>query len=107
MGLLGDGGVPAAAPIVLSQKEIVARLKEIGANAAVPNPHTIYMVEDPSPILAYQDRSVADNCFTAVPIGHFELFKFSMHRMVLYRATFYRDREAAWQDAEARAKEKK
>jgi hypothetical protein len=36
-----------------------------------------------------------------VPRG--SVFKFSIHRMTLLRATFYRDKEAALEDARVRA----
>jgi hypothetical protein len=97
------GGIPTTVPVPPTQEEIIARLIEIGKNAHVPNPHTVYMVEDPTEILPFPDRTVEDNIFHAIPIGHFEIFKFSISRMERLRATFYRDREAALEDARARA----
>jgi hypothetical protein len=98
------GGIPpTTVPVPPTQEEIIARLIEIGRNAHVPDPHTIYMVEDPGEILPFPSRTVEDNIFHAIPIGHFAVFKFSEHRMAQVRATFYRDREAALEDARARA----
>ena len=97
------GGIPTTVPVPPTMEEIIERLKEIGRNAHVPNPHTIYMVEDPPEILPFPDRTVEDNIFHSIPTGHFSIFKFSIHRMTLLRATFYRDREAALEDARVRA----
>jgi hypothetical protein len=84
-------------------EEIVARLIEIGRNAHVPNPHTVYTVEDPGEILPFPDRSVVDNICFEMPVGHLERFPFSYARMVRVRMVFYRDKAAALEDAHARA----
>ena len=97
------GGIPTTVVVPPTQEEVIARLLELGRETAVPDPHTVYIVEDAEIVLAYPSRSVVDNCFHAMPVGHLTAFKFSVHRMTRLRTAFYRDREAAFQDATGRA----
>jgi hypothetical protein len=99
-------GGPVEVIVVRPLAEIIAEVIEIGRNAHVPSLHTIYMVEDPGTALPFPDRSVEDNIFHAIPIGHFEIFRFPVQRMEKVRATFYRDMGAAREDARARAANK-
>lgn len=101
---MGGPAAPVAPPP--SMEEIIARVIEIGRNAHVPNPHTVYTVEDPGEILPYPSRSPLDNIFFAMPVGHMTAFKWSYHRMVSVRMAFYRDREAALEDARSRLEKK-
>jgi hypothetical protein len=84
-------------------EEIIARVVAAGREAQVPDPHTVYTVEDPGEILPYPSRSIIDNIMFAMPVEHMTKFPFSYVRMVRVRMVFYRDREAALQDATARA----
>jgi hypothetical protein len=84
-------------------EEIIARVIELGRDAIVPDPHTVYIVEDPGKILPYPSRSRVDNICYALPIEHLTKFPYSYVRMVRTRMTFYRHREAALADATVRA----
>lgn len=97
------GGLPTIAPPKPTDAEIIARLIEIGRNAHVPNPHTVWVVENPpvSRRFFYSDRSDVDNICYALPVGHLELYPFSRIRLendhiVIYR---YEHREDAVADA--------
>ncbi len=96
------GGEVKPAPPPLSPTEIVERLKKIGANSKLRDPHTIYIVEDPGMLLPYPDRTVLENIFSQFSPEHLEALPMTMHRMVSRRVTFYKSREAALEDAESR-----
>ena len=96
------GGIPTVAPVLPTMEEVKARLIELGKMPRPTGPQTVYMVENLTEILAYPDRSLVDNVFHAMPVGHLTHFGFSIPRMIQLRATFYVDREAALEDARSR-----
>jgi|SRR5271166_1837967 len=96
------GGIPVIVPPKPSEAEVTARLIEIGRNATVPNPHTVWVVNDPSPsTLFFRDRSDLDNICYPIPVGHMTRFPFSPVLMEKNHTTFYhhKDKEAALKDA--------
>lgn len=99
------GGIPTEVKPKPTDAEITARLIEIGRNAKVPDPHTVWVVEDPSTYFPfYKDRSNLDNVCYAMPVSHFEMFPFSVFNLEKLHIAFYhyKDREAAVEDAIAR-----
>lgn len=99
------GGVPTEVKPKLTDAEITARLIEIGRNAKVPDPHTVWVVEDPSTYFPfYKDRSNLDNVCYAMPVSHFDVYPFSTFNLERSHIAFYhyKDREAAVADATAR-----
>lgn len=95
------GGIPQTSPKPMSLEELKARLIEIG-NKPMRVPHTIYVVEDLTDRLAYPDRSLLDNILSQNSPDHLETYQISMHHMIALNVTFYRDKQAALEDAEAR-----
>ncbi len=96
------GGIPTVTPPKPTDAEIIARLIEIGRNAKLPDPHTVWVVEDPSTNFPfYKDRSELDNICYAMPVSHFEAYPFSRVRLENDHIVFYhyRDYEAAKADA--------
>lgn len=97
------GGVVEVAP-TLTPEQITARLIEIG-RTPLPNPHTVWVVEDPSPNGPfYKDRSELDNICYTLPVGHLEKFPFSTTRLVQANIAFYpyKYRQEALEDARGR-----
>ncbi len=95
------GGIDPVAP-KKSEEEIRAGAIAAGQNCEVPNPHTVFVVNNPSAAtLFYAGRSDIDNICYAVPIDHLSFFKWSPIRMERYNTTFYayKDRESAMEDA--------
>lgn len=89
-----------------TQAEIFARLIEIGKNAKVSEPHTVWVVENPpvSGRFFYQDRSDVDNICYAIPVGHLETYPFTPLHLERSSVAFYayKDYEYAVADAVAR-----
>ena len=100
------GGEVKVATPPPTQEEIFARLIEIGKNAKVSEPHTVWVVESPpvSGRLFYQDRSDVDNICHAMPVSHFEAYPFSPLHLESASIAFYayKDHEFAIADAVAR-----
>ncbi len=84
--------------------EITVRLIEIGRNAKVPDPHTVWVVQDPT----LYDRELDHLCY-AIPVGHLAMFPFGRLHLETQHITFYayKYRQEALEDAKSRlAKEK-
>jgi hypothetical protein len=95
------GGIDPPAP-VRSQEEIIAAVIEAGRNASVPNPHTVWVVENvPFGPYPYPDRSDLDNICYALPVGHLERFPFPAARLVRCNIAFYPYKERAAAEADA------
>lgn len=86
-----------------TQEEIFARLIELGKNAEVKYPHTIWAVSDPNgPSLFDHDKSDIDIICYSFPVDHFEAFPFNLANLENDHVLFYREKEYALEDAAAR-----
>lgn len=86
----------------LTDEEYRARPIQIGNDAKVSDPHTVWVVESPSANFPFfKNRSDVDNICYAMPVSHFDIYPSNRLTMELARMTFYhyRDREAAVEDA--------
>ena len=95
------GGIDPVAP-KKSQEEIIAGAIAAGQNCAVPNPHTVWVVNNPAPdTLFYRDRSDLDNICFQVPIGHLTGYIWPYISMQKNSTAFYhyKDKDAAIEDA--------
>jgi hypothetical protein len=99
------GGIDAPEP-KRSEEEIRASLIEIGRNATTPEPHSVWVVEDPHPLGLYchANRSEVDNICYLMPVGHFDAYPIPRQRLENGHIVFYhwKEREAAIEDAVAR-----
>lgn len=88
-----------------SIEEIYARLIELGRNAKIPNPHSVWVVESQDSF-RYDNRSELDHICYLIPVLHLELFPFSVYRLQSASIVFfaYKDYDAAISEANRRIK---
>lgn len=84
------GGLPVVSFVELSDAEVTARLIEAGNYIYQMNPHTVYVVENPSPNGPFfKERSDVDNICYAIPVSHLEQYPFSSIRLQECNIAFY------------------